>query len=163
MSRKYTYKKIFKKNNKQINYVRSIGHCLRTFKKNMVDDFLNIYDKYIKKLRKTIFRTSNMFCFIDGFYLHWLLNNKLELKNTKKTLILTQTDNKNLIENIIDIKNKYSIYLSEQYDFICIEDIRKNNLSEDNKIKTFLESKINIKSKYEKCTLTNCIKKKSIK
>lgn len=149
-SRNYTYKKIFKKNNKEINYVKPPGHCIRIFKKDMIYDFLNIYNKNIKKLRKTIFRTNKLFCFIDGFYLHFMLNNKLELKNTKKILIMVQTDNKNLIENIINLKNKFSIYMLNSYDFICIEDIRKNNLNKDNEIKTFLENTFELKYTYEK-------------
>ena len=149
-SRDYTYKKIFKKNNIGQYFVKSLGHCLRVFNKSMIEEFINMYINNINKTRNKVFRTNKLFCFIDGFYLHFLLNNKIMLKNDKKILILVQSDNYYLIEKLIEIKNIYSKYLYDTYDFICIEDIRKNNLSENTFIKSLLDDKLNFKSKYEK-------------
>ena len=148
-SRKYTYKKIFKNNNIDITYVKPIGHCLRVFKKDLVIEFVNLYIKYINKLRNTIFRTDKMFCFIDGFCLHYILNNKVEFKDTKKTLILVQNDENNFVDSIINLKNEYSMYFNNSYDFICVEDIRQKNINENSNIKVFLENQFNIKLKYE--------------
>lgn len=149
-SRKYTYDIIFKKCNIVANQVKPLGHSFRIFSKKMIEMFINEYQSYIDELRNTMFRTNKFFCFIDGFCLHYMLNNMLEYRDNKNTLILVQTDNYSYLDKILNFKNIYSIYFNKSYDFICIEDIRENNLTENQDIKLFMENEFNKKSKFEK-------------
>jgi hypothetical protein len=148
-SRNYTYDIIMKKNKIKNMVFQPISHCVRIFKKSMVKKFIYIYKNHIKKMRKNIFRNNEIFCFIDGFYAHYLIHEELKFINTKKTLTLVQHDY-NAKNIILYYYNFINIYYAVNFHFLCVEDIRKNSINVDINIKSFLEKLFNLKSRYEK-------------
>ena len=123
----------------------AISHSPRIFKKSQVEEFINVFKPQIHQLRKEKFRSDDSFTFVDVFCF-WAEHKKyLNLLNTKRTIILIQSNP----HYLIDLYNTWEMTDRKKAYFLCIEDIRTEKHI-DPVLLDFLNNKFKHKCKYEK-------------
>lgn len=120
-----------------------IGHCCRIMNKQFLADFENRYAHEITELRKTKFRSADIFCFLDAYCYDLWAQDKLVFSKSKKSLMLVQTDFASAIINAL------RVFLSNKNEFLCVSDLRQRRKEACGFLAKFLAKKFPDKSRWE--------------
>ncbi len=120
-----------------------IGHCCRLLNTQLLADFEARFQSDIDALRRTLFRSKDIFCFLDAYCYYFWSQKKLEFSRSKRILLLLQTDRWS------DLLNKWRLRNLEAYDFFCISDLRKYREDACSYLASFLQQRFPGASQWE--------------